>query len=530
MPQEAEASGYVPHLRIDAAAVPVLPDGAHDGQGLVDGAEDLHGAHAVDEGGEERLLLGRGEAAGDGEGPDEGAQGQRGRQGAQQVDGGGDAGADLGQRGLQAGRDDVQVGQGGLGPDARVQGHGGRLVRLVVGDHLVEARVRRHGVVRRGVVDVVRFCGLCVVAGAGDGGRRGLERGEPRPQARVDGAGALDELDHREGAGGLLRALPRGQGGDVGDGEHGPAVAADVLAEADARGGAGEQLGVVLAQAGGLAVGRGGDDVDPEQVGRVELVGGLVGREDLAAVLQGDAAEGDADAVHDGRPGRRRHAVAVRRRRVLRDELVEEGDGGVVVRGPVRGVGHGDLELEQLGDALDAGDALAEGVRDAAGVEGAHVGAQGLDGGLLVRLQLGPVGALAGAVRAVRAVEEHGVQPVGERERRVEERAVLHQQHEHPAAARLEEAGPVEGEEEGHDVVEVDHRVVHLDLGLVLRERVHGGTDLCLGLRLGLRLGLSFAGCRRCPWRCVAGFFLGWWCVAWYCARDTPIASSVTKC
>ncbi|KAK1853832.1 hypothetical protein CCHR01_03486 [Colletotrichum chrysophilum] len=461
--QDLETRRQIPRL-VDV--IPPRPHVLHHPQGGTDAPKHLQGAHLADHLAEHVLLRGRREAADHAKWPDDGAQAHGGVQRVEQLDGGGDAGRGLGAGGLPAGDDGGEVRQRGVGPDLGVDQRGGAgvadLLALVEGQ-----RVGREagGVGVRGVRR--RAVGVGEGAGAGGAGELGgaeelragvVHAGYPLAQGELEAAGAGYEVGHGEGAGAAGFLLPGVEGGDLADELEDPGLAAEVLLEAqaglllEAGGGLfarGEEVGVVALETRRALEGGGGDDVEVEEGSREKAEGGLVGGPGLVGSRgEVDALEeGDGHLLHGGVPG-----VGGG------EDLGEDDGGGVEVHLPVVVGCEGDVEDEELDDGLEDAAGLLELGGGVAGlVDEGHVGAELLEGEVELVLEGGDGADAAGGVLDLGAVEDDAEEVGGEGEGGVVESLVVVEDVEEPAAAALEQGGLVEGEEEGEDVVEVDH-------------------------------------------------------------------------
>ncbi|KZL81226.1 hypothetical protein CI238_11090 [Colletotrichum incanum] len=505
MTENLEASSKVPAL-IDG--VPLSPHVLHDAERSLDGTKHLERAHLADHLPEHVLLARVGKAADDAERPHRSPQAHGAGQRVEQVERRLHARNGLRARGLPPGDDGREVRQRGVGPDLCMDFGGlGRVPRLLV---LVQRQ--RVGGQPRGV-DVRRVRRRVVghAAGASAGGElvgahelRALvvHAGDALAEGELEARGAGDEMRHGEGAGAAGLLLPGVEGGDLADELEDPALAAKVLLEAQtgldlealllARG---EQVVVVALQAGRALEGGGGDDVEVEQGRGEEAQGGLVGAPRLVgAGREGYAREqGDGHVLHGGVP-----VVG------LREDLLEDHGGGVEVHVPVVGGGEGDVEDEQLDDALEHAAPLAELVLDAALVDAGHVGAKLAQGEVELVLQAGDGLHAAGGVLDLGAGEDHAEKVRGEAEGGVVEGLVVVEDVEEPAAAALEQSGLVEGEEEGKDVVKVDHDEAEVGVvgegrrwvGLVGGDG-HGGVGRREGCRRRCRCQGCGCGCGR---------------------------------
>lgn len=201
--------------------------------------------------------------------------------------------------------------------------------------------------------------------------------------------------------------------------------------------------------------GRGGDDVEVEEGRGEEAEGGLVGGPGLVGAGR------EVDALEEGNG----HAVHCRVPAVwLREDLLEDDGGGIEVHVPVVCGGQGHVEDEELDDALEDAAALLELVLGVAGhavgaglVDAGHVGSELAEGEVHLVAEAGDGLHAAGGVLDLGAVEDDAEEVGGETEGGVVKGLVVVEDVEEPAAAAFEEGRLVEGEEEGEDVVEVDH-------------------------------------------------------------------------
>ena len=451
MTQNPQALGHIPAL------VNVVSAGPHlllNLRRLLDGAKDLQRSQALDHVAELVLLVCRRKASGNAEGESHASQVPARRQGGEL---GRDAlGVVLDVRVLRLPPEDdsVEVGQHSVHPDLVMDGHG-RVHGVVVG------RGRRLADPGEGILHDPRK-GLLDPVLAGNYGVHGLD-------AALQGVGEDlapgPELGRGERAGLQLLLLPSVEAGDVANHVDEPVVQAKELVHEDGAGRHGvlAALGRVAPGDDALLVGpqtgrplerHAGHDVHEQHVGGEEPQGGLVGAPRPLDAQRRRRPLGCVESVQDLRP-----VLG------LRQDLAEEGDGGVEVNLPVAAVTGGHLKGRHLGDGLQQAQLLVWIRVAVARVHVLHLLLELAQAVLELALKL--VGQAIRALLVVHvAVGEEDAKEVGAHgDGRVVDSSVLLNNVEHPAASSTENGRPVVGEQIGEDVVEEDHDKVNVNVG-----------------------------------------------------------------